>query len=558
MLKTRLWRIGTAALAASALLMTTVGGATADTQQVEDLLDPGQLEQLGELLGSDAADDDEGTPLDEVLDALGLDSLDELLELLGGDDDGDGADNGDGVDAPEVQDGEAGDGDVPDAGIGGFIGIADATALEVAIGLPAELRDGLAPLLEGLGIAGQDGIHITFAETQAELQRAGEVEEVEGLAKALVTNLLLDSEGSPGACEGSDTIELPPDQDVPLLRVDIASIDCEQTDERAFANAQLAGVEISLAGLIEAGFPEEVRDGFEDGLASINQELLAQINDGACNPDEDGNLNDLFEGVFGGDQEACEALELQLQNPFNVDVPLVKVDLLGSTSEVTANDDEVRAEATAMLEHVNVLGLACVGGDGTEPLQYTATAVTDAEQGSFSTSAPDAQARLCPNEASILRLITDSEVFQSVDIFEANITDLFDGALEDLFLGLEELFLALETTAIADGAAYGDVEGAGAVGGVSPLTIVGTAPFSALPGFEDTPLGDLEVRVAAMEVEAAVNAAPEAPGPAPAGPDPDPAPEPDEDLPTTGASAALLGLGAMGLAVAMRRRDDED
>lgn len=554
MLKTRIWRIGTAALAVSALLMTTVGGATADTQPLGELLDDDQLAELAESLDSGAADDEDGltgTPLDEILAELGLNDLEELLEYL--DNDAETA-----VDDPEVQAGQAETGEVPETGLGGFIGTAEATGLEIAIGLPAELRDGLSDLLEGLGIAGDEGIHIKFAETQAELQRAGEGEEVEGLAKALVTNLLLDSEPgeSPGACQGTETIELPPDQETPLLRVDVASIDCEQTDERAFADAQLAGVEVSLAGLIEAGFPEDIRDGFEDGLADLNEQLLAELNDGACNPEEEGNLNDLFEGVLGEDQEACEALELQVQNPFNVDVPLAKVDLLGSTSEVTADDDDVTAQASAMLEHVNVLGLACVGGDGTAPLQYTATASTDGDEGTFSTSAPDAQARLCPNEASILRLVTDSEVFQSVDLFEANITDLFDGALEELFLGLEELFAALETTVVTDGAASGDVQGAGAVASVSPLTIVGTAPFSALPGFEDTPLGDIEVRVAAMEVDAAVNAAPEPPLATPAGPDPEPAP--DDDLPVTGASAALLGMGALAAGVALRRREDDE
>lgn len=556
MLTTRLWRIATATLAASALLMTTVGGATAQTEPIEDVLDPGQLDQLEESLGGDDGDGDglTGTSLDEVLDELGLDSLDELLALLEGADTTTEAETAD-VEDPEVEAGEAGSGDVPDAGIGGFVGTADATALEVTVGLPAELRDGMADLLEGLGIAGPEGIHITFAETQAELQRAGEGEEVEGLAKALATNLLLDSEGSPGACQGTDTIELPPDQDVPLLRVDVASIDCEQTDERAFADAQLAGAEISLAGLIEAGFPEDARTGLDEVLDPINEELLAQLNDGACDPEEDGTLNDLFEPVLGDDQEACEALELQLRNPFDVDVPLVKVDLLGSTSEVTADDLEVNAEATAMLEHINTLGLACVGGDGTAPLQYTATAATDGTEGSFDTSAPDAQARLCENEASILRLVSDSEVFESVDLFEANITDTFDGALEELFLGLEEVFAALETTAITNGAPYGETQGAGAVAGVTPLTIVGTAPFSALPGFEDTPLGDIEVRVDAMEVEAAANAAP-ADQPVPAGPPADTVE--DTALPNTGGPAvALIGLGALGAATAMRRRDED-
>lgn len=557
MLKTRLWRIATAALAASALLMTTIGGASAQPGSLDDL-DESQLNQLSELLGSEPADeDDDGTALDDILEELGLEDLDELLDLLD-EDNGDNGDDADDADI-EVQEGEAGEGNVPDAGIGGFIGTAHGTAMEIGVGLPAELADGLEPLLDGLGIRDGEtgGIRIVVAETEAELQRAAEGEEVEGLAKALITNFLLDSEDSPGACEGTDTIEIPPEQETPLLRIDVASIDCEQDDERAFADAQLAGVEISLAGLIEAGFPEEISDGIDEAIASFNEELLTELNEGVCDPEEEGNLNDLFGGLFGDDQEACDALEVQLRSPFDVDVPVAKVDLLGSTSEVTANDEDVAAEATAMLEHVNVLGLTCVGGDGQEPLQYQAWASTDGSTGEQSTAAPDAQARLCENEASILRLITDPEVFESLKAFEADIQEVLGGSFADLFDGLEELFAALETTAVTDGAPYGDVDGVGAVAGVTPLSIVATAPLSELPGFDETPLADISVSVAAMEVEAAVNAA-AAPGPAPAGDEPEPAPEPAEDLPVTGASAALLGMGALAAGVALRRREDDE
>jgi hypothetical protein len=535
---TRFWRLGTAALAASALLMTTGGVATAQSPEGLDGLDRETIERV--LSGDEDL-------LQRLADELGLDPADLVAELQS---------MQAAQEEAEVEAGEAPDGEVPDAGLGGFIGTANGTALDVGVGLPAELAEGIEPLLSGLGIRDEEtgGIRIVVADTQAQLQRAGEGEEVEGLAKALVTNLLLDSEGSPGACEGTDTVEIPPDQDVPLLRIDVASIDCEQDDERAFASAQLAGIEISLAGLIEAGFPEEIRSGFQQPIDEFNDQLLAELN-AACEPSEEGNLNDLWEGVFGEGQEACDALEVQLVNPFDADVPLAKVDLLGATSEVTASDDEVTADATSTLEHVNVLGMACVGGDGDQPLTYTASASTDGEAGQQSSSAPDAQTRICPNEASILRLITDPEVFDSLKVVENDIQGVLGGNFQELFDGLEELFAALGTTAITDGAPYGDVDGAGAVAGVSPLTIVATAPLSELPGFEETPLADISVSVAAMEVEAAVNAEPDEPV-IPAEVD-DPA-EPEQDLPRTGASAAgLLGLAALGGAVAMRRRDQD-
>lgn len=561
MLKTRIWRIGTAALAASALLMATVGGATA--QSVDDLDGVIDGEEAGELADALDGDDGDEEALDGLLDRLGLDSLDQLLDQLGLDDLDQLRDLLRTIAAeehgPEVQAGEATAGEVPDAGIGGFVGRAEGAALEVGVGLPEELADGIEPLLTGLGIRDEEtgGIRISFADTEAELRRAAEGEDVEGLAKALHTNLLLDSpEGdSPGACTGGDTIELPPDQETPLLRIGIAGIDCEQDDERAFAHAELSEVTISLAGLIEAGFPEEIRDGVGEAVDGFNEQLLAELNDGACNPDEEGNLNDLFGGLFGDEQEACDALEVQLRNPFEADVPLVSVGVTSSTSEVTADELDVTADAQATLAGINVLGMVCVGGDGTDPLTYTAAATTDGSTGEQSTSNPDAQARLCENEASILRLISDPEVFESLKVFEADIQDVLGGSFEDLFAGLEELFAALNTTVVTQGQPYGEVDGAGAVAGVTPLDIVATAPFSELPGFEETPLGDISVNVSAMGVEAAVNAAP-APQPAPAGPDPEPVP--DEDLPTTGAGAGLLGLAAMAGAVALRRRRDDE
>ena len=565
MKQTRLWRLATATVATSALLMTAAGGV-ATAQSPDDLEDA-----VRDLIGDEAEDDGDngdgptGTPLDEVLEALdpsqleelldelGLEDLQELLDLLDQDDDG-ADDNGDEPEDPEVGDGEAGDGDVPGTDLGGFVGTARGTGLEIGIGLPGELADGLEPLLDGLGIRDTEtgGIRIALADTEAELRRAGEGEEVDGLAKALVTNLLLDSEAAdqPGACEGADTVELPPDADVPLLRVTVADIDCEQDDERAFANAQLAGATVSLAGLIDAGFPEDVRDGLDQVLDPLNQELLAQLNDN-CDDVLGSVLNPLLPG-----NQACDALNLQVQNPFDVDIPLVDVDLLGSTSEVTADDDEVTADAQSTLAGVNVLGLVCVGGDGTEPLTYTASASTDGDEGTQSASAPEAQARLCPNEASILRLIPDIEAFQSIDLLEENVTNLVDGELEALFEGIEELLAALGGEVVNNGQPYGDIDGAGAVAGVSPLTVVGLAPFGEIPGLDEF-LGDLEVRVEAMSVEAAVNAEPDEPViPSEEAPPSEPS-EPARDLPKTGASAAgLLGLAALGAAAALRRRED--
>jgi hypothetical protein len=130
------------------------------------------------------------------------------------------------------------------------------------------------------------GIRIALADTEAELQRAAEGEEVEGLAKALVTNLLLGLRGRRPArrLPGRRHRRAPAGRDVPLLRITVADIDCEQDDERAFANAQLAGATVSLAGLIEAGFPEDIRDRLRRGAIDQLNEKLWRARRGICNP----------------------------------------------------------------------------------------------------------------------------------------------------------------------------------------------------------------------------------------------------------------------------------
>ena len=557
MSKTRIWRIGTAALAASALLMATMGGATAQTPELGDVLDPGQLDQLTELLGDDNGEDNgglTGTPLDDVLDQLGLDSLEDLLALLDGDNGDNGGDGEDGEPDPEIRDGEAGEGQVPEAGIGGFVGRANATGLEIAVGLPEPLRDGAGEVLDALGIGGPHGIHIKVADTEAELRRAAAGDEAEGLARALATNLLLDSGAadSPGACQpgealGETEVELPPDQEVPLLRVALGNISCEESDERMFANAEVTGVRVSLAGLIEAGLPGDVADGVDQVLDPLNEQLLAEVN-AACDDTLGALLGELLPG-----SDACEALELQIRNPFDVDVPLVDVSGLTSTSEVTADNSSVTADASATLASVNLAGLICVGTDGGDPLSHTAAVSTDGETGNANATAVDAS-RLCENDTSILRLIDGENVSDSLQLLGTDITNLLDGQLQQVFDGLDALADALGATVVTGGAPYETVEGSGAVAGVEPLTVVGLAPFGEIPGLDEF-LGDLEVRVTAMEVEAAVNAAPDDGIITPAAPGEPEHPE-EPPLPKTGAGAGLLGLAAMAGAVALRRRDE--
>jgi hypothetical protein len=71
MSKTRIWRIGTAALAASALLMATVGGATAQTlNDLDDVLDPTSSSSSASCIDGD----EEGTRSTTCSTSSGLDS----------------------------------------------------------------------------------------------------------------------------------------------------------------------------------------------------------------------------------------------------------------------------------------------------------------------------------------------------------------------------------------------------------------------------------------------------------------------------------------------------
>jgi hypothetical protein len=561
MSKTRIWRIGTAALAASALLMATVGGATAQTEPLEELLDPGQLDQLSELLDGDG----EGTPLDEVLDQLGLDSLEELLALLAGDDDGDnGDDNGDDdgdTDSPVTAGDDAA---VPDeTDLGGFVGQASATGLSIGVGLPSELADPLQPVFDALGIDGSDrglAIAVDLADTTAQLQRAAEGEDVDGLAEALILNLLLGSGAAdqPGACQGADTVALP-DETAPVLRVTVADIDCEQDDERAFAKAHVAGATINLGNLIDLAGADALRDGLDQLFEPVNDQLLAAIND-AC----DEVLVPIGEGLQAlpilnlDGAQLCEAIELNLENVLSVDVPLLDVDLLESTSEVTFDDanDVVTATATSGLANLQLAGLVCV--EGNEPgqaLEFTSTASTDGETGTANAQAVNTTARLCGNTP--LAQILDAEtLLNSIEIAGQGAAEIVDGTGE-ITSGIEEglATLLVDTENSLRTVVNENVEGAGAAAS-SRLDVLNLALFRGIEPLAESPLGDITVNVTAMDTSAAVNAEP-APSPAPAGPDPDPAPEPDEDLPTTGAGAGLLGLAAMAGAVALRRRDNE-
>ncbi len=587
MMRTRTRHL-TTSVAAMSVLLLALGAPAANAQGLGDGLGGGEddgggpLADVGDVLDPDQFEGlDELSPeqLEDLLDTEGLEELspeqlqgliDTLMDQApgGGEGGGDEGDDSDPADAPD----ENGDGSgIPGADAGAFTGVASARGLFVGVGLPDQLAEPLEPLLEGLGIDGDDGdpaIAINVAETNAELRRAAAGEDVDGLAEALVLNAVLGSEqaGAPGACQGNDmTVEIP-DEQTPLLTLDVANIDCEQDDERAFADAQLAGVEINLGNLIDLAGAEALRDGFDQVLEPVNDQLLGAIND-AC-PDALGGITDGLDQlpILDADGDPiCDAVELDLENVFDVDVPLLDVELLEATSEVTNDGATLVAEGRSGLANLSLGGLVCVEGpEQNEELEFLSRAQTDGQTGQATRQAPETTARLCDNPA-LAQILDAEELLNSVEIAGQGLADIVDvqeltDAIED---GLDMLLVDTEESLTTAGET--NEEGAGAAAS-SRLDIVNLGPFREVEGLSDTPLGDITVNVTAMDTTAAVNA-----GPAPAGPggdpdpdepapdpNPEPAGDPDPDpgpLPNTGAGAAgVVGLAALGGAAALRRR----
>jgi MYXO-CTERM domain-containing protein len=551
--RTRTWRVMAAAAAMSAITMTIGGPALAQPQQdLERFLDgltEVEVGQVLDVLDGDATRDTLPAELQEVLDRI----LAALDEAAGGDAGSSetGATEGDAVAAQG-----GGAAATPDASGGGFVGYADASGTTVCVGLPGELREGLAQALEALGIAGRcdavggDGIRIDLGRAQAELRRAALGDDVESSARGLLTNAIIGSAelDAPGACTGGPIDVALPEASAPLVTISLLGVDCEESDARAFADVRIAGLDIRLGHLLAYGLPTELRDGLDEALAAINGQLLSPLSEATCQA-----TDPVFGGLLGGGS-LCEDGEpfLQLPNPLDLDVPVVDLSLVTATSEVTHDDGTVTATASATFTGLNVLGIACVGGDGTAPLTFTSTATTDGETATRSATAPDLQARLCPQDQSVLRtLMSSDQPLGDIAILEQVAQE---SQLEPLFGGLDQLLEALGTYALTEGKAYTNpIEGAGTSAGTTPFAIVASLPLSALPGLEDTPLGELGVAVIGNETAVGVNATPVV---IPAGAPPQAAPTPSDPLPHTGPGlAGLLGLGALGAAAALRRRD---
>jgi hypothetical protein len=455
-------------------------------------------------------------------------------------------------------------GAIPATGMGGFAGYAGAEGATVFVGLPGVLAENLAPVLDGLGVAGSietdagtlQGIRVDLAQVQADLERAAAGEDIAASATALLTNAILGSGAAdqPGACTGGPVdVALPPDAATPLLTVTILGVDCEESDERAYAQVQVAGLDLRLGALLELGLPEEVAGGVAQLIDQLNESLLTPVSDGLCQA-----LDPLL-GVLLPPADGCVDQQplLQLRDPFDLDVPVIDLDAVGGTAEVVQDGTAVTATATSLFTGLNVLGVTCVGGDA-PPLAFTSTASSDGTTATRDASAPSLAVGLCQSEQALLRILLGDGPLGDVAVFEQIVQDrLFDGQLQQVFDGVDDLLGQLTTEAITQGSAVlGEVDGAGTTARTEPFVVASTIPLSGLPGLGDTPLGEVAVIVVGGATEVGVNAVPAAAAatPTPVATTTDPTPE--QRLPRTGAgTGAMFGIVALGTAALLRRRE---
>lgn len=512
----RHWRAMAAVVAATGLLLLPAAAATA---QLEPITDP-------------------------------------LQDAIGGDD----APDAD-ADAPDTPD---------ELGAGGFVGCASATGLSVSVSLPEELapaveplRDGLAPDREPFGAfcaepdleTGGATVTVDLSRAQAELFRAGQGDEPSSFVEALATNLVAGN----APCEGLPAVDIPPDADTPILSLRVANVDCDEEDPfQALASAEVAGLYLNVGALITTIGAEALADGLEQILEPVNDQVIQGLQDGALDPLCEG-LSDNVPGI-GAIFDECLGLTgegLRILNPLDIQVPLVDLATLETDTSVVFEDGVVTSTARSTIANLEVLGVVCVeGSDAGQEFAYTATATSDGQQATAQATSTNVTARIC-GEPRILEVLPVEGLLASVGIGETTLAEALEGVnLGPVRDGLEELLLNLGVfVAEPRPADIEEVDGPAARAYAQPFSVAVVSPFSQIDGLNESPLGQVAVRVAGLGTFAAVNAGPDD-VPVAAGPAPTPAGGEPAQLPRTGTGvAALLGLGALGAAAALRRRN---
>lgn len=454
----------------------------------------------------------------------------------------------------------------PDQGPYVFDAAGSGQAVSVVVGLPPALADGLAPVVEQVpGVTiDDDQLIVSLASVLSELelplvgQSPGDVSsvatatQVTGSLQGLVEQLT-------GAVQCLDTpldVTIPPGAETPLVSLQLLQAECvtDAAGRLSVASSKIADFEVNLAGalaILPAEVAAPVTDAVDELTGTVTDQVLTPIVDQVLTPVQDAINDNLGLGV-----DLTEAVRV----PELIDLPLVSIDLIESTTQSLTEGESVRQVSSATLAGVSLLGTVCI-----PDTTYRAEAFATGEPGGndFLTSIPPIDLAICETStlSPILRLLDVEGVLGDV------LVNLGDGQLkplsellggvglptEDVLGGIEDLLATLGVSTIVQGQQTNAVrseDGRQAGVAVDPFRVT-VAPLANF--VTGTPLEGLKVELRGLTVAGNVAAAPapEVTAPAPA-----PAPEPAPALPRTGggAVAGLLGVLAIGGSLALRRR----
>jgi hypothetical protein len=447
-----------------------------------------------------------------------------------------------------------------------FDSLATGEAVTIAVGLPQALADGLAPVLgqvPGVTLEGNE-LQIRLASALAEMElplvdnAPGDVlvgSDAFSLTGSLA-GLVEQITGSLSCIDSPLDIVIPPGAETPLVSAKLLQAECvkDAAGRLSLANTKIADLEVNLAGAL-ALLPAEVTGPLIEGLdtltSTIEESVLAPIVDDVLTP-----IQEQLSAIVGTEIDLSEAVRI----PELIDLPLVSIDLIETTTQTVTEGALIRSVATSTLAGAQLLGTVCL-----PDTTYRAESFVTGEPGGndYSTAIPTVDVSICETTtlSPILRLLETDGVINDVlvNLGGGQLKPLGDlitdtGLPGELVDGLEELLATLGVSTVVQGRAVDGVrsdDGKEAGVAIQPLRIA-VAPLGQYQ--VGTPLEGLSVAVGFgdLNVRAAGDVAP-APAPAPP---PAPAPEPPVNLPRTGggAVAAILGLAAIGGAVTLRRR----
>lgn len=435
-----------------------------------------------------------------------------------------------------------------------FDSLGAAQGLKLTVGLPAALADVLEPVLDvpGIELAGNT-LQINLSGVLSELAQPlenGAPGALRALADADTLSGSLD--GLIGAVSCLDTpidVTIPPDAADPFVSLRLLQAECvtDEAGRLTVASSEVADLKVQLSGLL-ALLPEELTEPLTDALNQIIEELdsnlLDPLRDEVLSPIQDG-IND----ALGLDVDLTDAVRV----PELINLPLISVGLLKSETRSFVDGDAIRSVSSAKLAGLSLLGTVCI-----PDITYSSEAWTTGLPGGngFATSAPTVDLSICDTAtlSPVLRLLETGGVINDIFVNLGGgelrpIGEVLDGTgipVGELLNNLDALLAELGVSTIVQGTPNGSAsqDGRTAAASVSPFLVKVDVLGANAVG---TPFEGLSVGMAANDNGVQVAAAP-----APELPRVD---DPEPALPRTGAGAlaTMLGVLAMGGALALRR-----